>query len=80
MNPERGFIDLSQKRIPIEVKAAAKERYYKSRAVHSIMRQVISVTGRYVKNDNGKMSLRAKYTMKQLYQLFGWEMGRKFGH
>ena len=80
VNQEKGYIDLSKKRVTPEDKPAVEERWNKSKAVHSIMRQVAVVTGRQVKNANGQMSLIPKYTMKQLYELFGWEMAKKFGH
>lgn len=65
VNREKGYIDLSRKRVTQEDLPAVKERYNKAKASHSIIKQVARLS-------------RGKYTMLQLYELFGWPMARKF--
>jgi translation initiation factor 2 subunit 1 len=63
--PEKGYIDLSKKRVSPEEVAKVEERWNKSKAVHSIMRHV---------------SKKTKYGVEELYKMFGWPMAKHFGH
>ena len=80
LNEENGYIDLSRKRVTAKERNEAKERYIKSKIVHSIMRQVVTVTSINKKNGAGIEEKDYKYSMLELYELFGWEMARKFGN
>jgi len=62
---EEGHVDLSKKRVTPEDIADTEERWNKSKAVHSIMRHVSSLS---------------KYEMIDLYKQFGWPIARKYGH
>lgn len=65
VDEEKGYIDLSKRRVSQEDIAAADDRYNKSKAVHSIMRHV---------------SERNSIPMIELYQLFGWDLYKRYGH
>eukprot|EP00484_Ammonia_sp_Unknown_P030829 CAMPEP_0197053730 /NCGR_PEP_ID=MMETSP1384-20130603/27915_1 /TAXON_ID=29189 /ORGANISM="Ammonia sp." /LENGTH=306 /DNA_ID=CAMNT_0042486671 /DNA_START=110 /DNA_END=1030 /DNA_ORIENTATION=- len=65
VNKEKGYIDLSKKRVSPDEVLSVEERWNKSKAVHSILRHV-------AKNTN--------YGVEELYQRFGWPMAKKFGH
>eukprot|EP01084_Bolivina_argentea_P139932 246109_1 len=67
VNREKHFIDLSKKRVIIEEIPKVEERWNKSKAAHSIMRQVSVLS-------------QKKYSMKQLYKLFGWKCAADYGH
>jgi len=65
VNKEKGYIDLSKKRVSPEEVLLVEERWNKSKAVHSILRHV-------AKNTN--------FGVLELYERFGWPMATKFGH
>jgi len=65
VDEEKGYIDLSKRRVSPEEIAAAEDKYNKSKAVHSIMRHV---------------SETCKIPMIDLYTLFGWDLYKRFGH
>eukprot|EP01083_Nonionella_stella_P283383 964520_1 len=65
VNKEKGYIDLSKKRVSPEEVLLIEEKWNKSKAVHSIMRHV-------AKNTN--------FGVQELYQRFGWPMAERFGH
>jgi len=65
VNKEKGYIDLSKKRVSPEDVAAVEERWNKSKAVHSIFRHV-------AKN--------SQFGVLELYERFGWPMADKYGH
>ncbi|KAG1367894.1 hypothetical protein COCNU_14G003620 [Cocos nucifera] len=62
---EKGYIDLSKRRVSEEDIHACEERYNKSKLVHSIMRHVAET-----------MDL----DLKDLYIHVGWPLYRKYGH
>jgi translation initiation factor 2 subunit 1 len=62
---DKGYIDLSKRRVSPEDIAKMEEKYSKSKAVHSIMRHV---------------SETCHIRLEELYQQFGWDLYRKFGH
>jgi translation initiation factor 2 subunit 1 len=65
VNKEKGYIDLSKRRVTSEDIAKCEEKYNKSKAVHSIMRHV---------------SETCKIPLKTLYESFGWDLYKRFGH
>ena len=62
---EKGYIDLSKRRVSPEDIAKMEDKYNKSKAVHSIMRHV---------------SETCHVRLEELYQQFGWDLYRRFGH
>eukprot|EP01083_Nonionella_stella_P015278 42749_1 len=67
VNRSKHFIDLSKKRVDADEVPKLEERWNKSKASHSIMRQVSVLS-------------KKKYSMKDLYKLFGFKAAREFGH
>jgi len=65
VDKEKGYIDLSKRRVAPEEVAKCEERYNKSKAVHSIMRHVAETMQR---------------NLEDLYVQFGWPLYQKFGH
>jgi len=65
VDEEKGYIDLSKRRVSEEDAAKCEEKYNKSKAVHSIMRHVAETT---------------HLELEQLYQKVGWPLYKKFGH
>jgi len=62
---EKGYIDLSKRRVSEEDIAKCEEKYNRSKAVHSIMRHIAET----VHQD-----------LEQLYVQFGWPLYKKYGH
>jgi len=65
VDKEKGYIDLSKRRVSQEDIAKCEEKYNKSKAVHSIMRHC---------------SETCKVPLIELYEKFGWDLYKKFGH
>ncbi|KAL4897341.1 translation initiation factor 2, alpha subunit [Aspergillus ambiguus] len=65
VDKEKGYIDLSKRRVSSEDVVKCEERYNKSKAVHSIMRHVAEAT---------------QTPLETLYQTIGWPLNRKYGH
>jgi len=65
VDKEKGYIDLSKRRVSPEDIVRCEEKYQKSKAVHSIMRHV---------------SETCKVGLEELYGQFGWDLYKKFGH
>jgi len=65
VDKEKGYIDLSKRRVSPEEIQKCEEKYNKSKAVHSIMRHVAETTQK---------------GLEDLYVQFGWPLYRKFGH
>lgn len=65
VDKEKGYIDLSKRRVSSEDIAKCEEKYNKSKAVHSIMRHVSETT---------------KVRQEELYNKFGWDLYKRFGH
>eukprot|EP01111_Echinosteliopsis_oligospora_P014992 TRINITY_DN578_c0_g1_i1.p1 TRINITY_DN578_c0_g1~~TRINITY_DN578_c0_g1_i1.p1 ORF type:complete len:312 (-),score=89.59 TRINITY_DN578_c0_g1_i1:48-983(-) len=65
VDKERGYIDLSKRRVSPEDLAKCEEKYNKSKAVHSIMRYVAETMQK---------------NLEDLYVQFGWPLYQKFGH
>jgi len=65
VDKEKGYIDLSKRRVSPEEVVKCEERYNKSKAVHSIMRHVSETMQRNI---------------EELYVQFAWPLYQKFGH
>ncbi|PKY08475.1 translation initiation factor 2, alpha subunit [Aspergillus campestris IBT 28561] len=65
VDKEKGYIDLSKRRVSPEDVVKCEERYNKSKAVHSIMRHVAEAT---------------QTPLEELYQKIGWPLNQKYGH
>jgi len=65
VDKEKGYIDLSKRRVSPEDVVKCEERYNKSKMVHSIMRHVAEKTGT---------------PLEELYADIGWPLNKKYGH
>ena len=65
VDQEKGYIDLSKRRVSPEDVAKCEERFQRSRSVHSIIRHVSEVT---------------HMDMEALYKVSAWPLYAKFGH
>ena len=65
VDKEKGYIDLSKRRVSPEDVAACEDRYNKAKAVHGVLRHVAE---------------RRKYHLQDLYEKIGWPLYRKYGH
>lgn len=65
VDKEKGYIDLSKRRVSPEDIVKCEERYNKSKMVHSILRHVAEKT---------------KMPIEELYQSIGWPLNKRYGH
>lgn len=65
VDKDKGYIDLSKRRVSPEEATKAEERFNKSKAVHSILRHVAE---------------KHKVPLETLYETIGWPLSRKYGH
>ncbi|KAG6366575.1 hypothetical protein INS49_000753 [Diaporthe citri] len=65
VDKEKGYIDLSKRRVSPEDIVKCDERYNKSKVVHSIMRHVAE---------------KVQTPIEQLYETITWPLNRKYGH
>jgi translation initiation factor 2 subunit 1 len=65
VDKEKGYIDLSKRRVSSEDVIKCEERYQKSKASHSILRHCAEKFG---------------VPLESLYQTIGWPLSRKYGH
>jgi len=65
VDKEKGYIDLSKRRVSPEDVAACEERFNKAKAVHGVLRHVAE---------------RRKYYLEDLYEKIGWPLYKKYGH
>ncbi|RLV90767.1 Eukaryotic translation initiation factor 2 subunit alpha [Spathaspora sp. JA1] len=65
VDKEKGYIDLSKRRVSAEDIVKCDERYNKSKAVHSILRHCAE---------------KFNVSLETLYETIGWPLSRKFGH
>ncbi|KAF0437822.1 translation initiation factor eIF2 alpha subunit [Gigaspora margarita] len=65
VDKEKGYIDLSKRRVSAEDVAKAEEKFNKSKAVHSIMRHVAE---------------KQNLVLEDLYKQIGWPLYKKYGH
>lgn len=65
VDKEKGYIDLSKRRVSSEDISKCEERYNKSKAVHSILRHCAE---------------KFQLPLESLYKTVGWPLSAKFGH
>ncbi|KAK2741147.1 hypothetical protein FQN57_005749 [Myotisia sp. PD_48] len=65
VDKEKGYIDLSKRRVSPEDIVKCEERFSKGKSVHSILRHVAEKT---------------KTPIEELYQTIGWPLNKKYGH
>lgn len=65
VDKEKGYIDLSKRRVSPEDVAACEDRFNKSKAVHGVLRHVAE---------------RRRYHLQDLYERIGWPLYKKYGH
>ena len=65
VDEEKGYIDLSKRRVTPEDVAACEDRFNKAKAVHGVLRHVAE---------------RRKYYLEDLYEQIGWPLYKKYGH
>lgn len=65
VDKDKGYIDLSKKRVTPEEAQKCEDRYNKSKAVHSILRHVAE---------------KHQVSLEMLYQKFAWRLAEKYGH
>ncbi|KZV79921.1 putative translation initiation factor eIF-2 alpha chain [Exidia glandulosa HHB12029] len=86
VDKEKGYIDLSKRRVSPEDIVKCEERYTKSKTVASIMRHVASkVAGGPVVDEHGDDEAHAasgndEERLEALYDQFAWPLAKKYGH
>lgn len=65
VDKEKGYIDLSKRRVAPEEVTKCEDRFNKAKAVHSVLRHVADQHNR---------------TLESLYQSVGWPLYKKYGH
>jgi len=65
VDKEKGYIDLSKRRVSPEDVAACEDRFNKAKAVHGVLRHVAE---------------RRKFYLEDLYERIGWPLYKKYGH
>jgi len=65
VDKEKGYIDLSKRRVSPEDVQACEERFNKAKAVHGVLRHLAD---------------RRKYYLEHLYTKIGWPLYKKYGH
>lgn len=65
VDKEKGYIDLSKRRVSPEDVQGCEERFNKAKAVHGVLRHLAE---------------RRKYHLEDLYEKIGWPLYRKYGH
>lgn len=65
VDKDKGYIDLSKRRVSPEDIAACEDRFNKAKAVHGVLRHLAE---------------RRKLYLEDLYEKIGWPLYKKFGH
>jgi len=65
VDEEKGYIDLSKRRVSPEDVAACEDRFNKAKAVHGVLRHLAE---------------RRKLYIQDLYEKIGWPLYKKYGH
>jgi len=65
VDKEKGYIDLSKRRVSPEEVVACEDRYNKAKAVHGVLRHLAE---------------KRKLYLEDLYECIGWPLYRKYGH
>lgn len=71
VDKEKGYIDLSKRRVADEDVTKCTDKYNKSKDVHNIMRHIA---------ESAQTQQLPNSTLEELYQKIGWPLFRKFGH
>jgi len=71
VDKEKGYIDLSKRRVSDEDVVKAEEKYNKSKMVHSIMRHVAETAQKEGLPD---------CSFEEVFSKVGWPLSRKYGH
>ncbi|CAO1635801.1 unnamed protein product [Parajaminaea phylloscopi] len=81
VDKEKGYIDLSKRRVSADDVIKCEERYNKSKAVQSILAHVAGKlsTGE-VAAGSGNVSEAGEAKLKELYEQVAWPLDKKFGH
>ena len=65
VDKEKGYIDLSKRRVSPEDVAACEDKFNKAKAVHGVLRHLAE---------------RRKFYLEDLYERIAWPLYRKYGH
>lgn len=65
VDKEKGYIDLSKRRVSPEDVAACEDKFNKAKAVHGVLRHLAE---------------RRKFHLEDLYERIAWPLYRKYGH
>lgn len=65
VDKEKGYIDLSKRRVDPEDVTKCEDRYNKAKQVHSVLRHIASSFNR---------------SLEETYELIGWPLYKKYGH
>jgi translation initiation factor 2 subunit 1 len=65
VDKDKGYIDLSKRRVSPEDVAACEDKFNKAKAVHGVLRHLAE---------------RRKFHLKELYERIAWPLYRKYGH
>lgn len=65
VDKEKGYIDLSKRRVSPEDVAKCEDRYNKAKAVHGVLRHLTE---------------RRKFFLEDMYEKIGWPLYKKYGH
>ncbi|KAI6015232.1 eukaryotic translation initiation factor 2 subunit alpha [Pisolithus orientalis] len=77
---EKGYIDLSKRRVSPEDIVKCDERYTKSKTVASIMRHVASKLPAPAAEEGVDAASSEEAALEKLYEEIAWPLGRTYGH
>ncbi|KAI6126920.1 eukaryotic translation initiation factor 2 subunit alpha [Pisolithus sp. B1] len=77
---EKGYIDLSKRRVSPEDIVKCDERYTKSKTVASIMRHVASKLPAAAAEEGADAGSSEEAALEKLYDEIAWPLGRTYGH
>ncbi|KAH9919607.1 translation initiation factor 2, alpha subunit [Fomitopsis serialis] len=80
VDKEKGYIDLSKRRVSPEDITKCEERYMKSKSVASIMRHVASKIPSVPSKGAEDTGASEEERLEQLYEQIAWPVGKKYGH
>ncbi|KAI5995722.1 eukaryotic translation initiation factor 2 subunit alpha [Pisolithus marmoratus] len=77
---EKGYIDLSKRRVSPEDIVKCDERYTKSKTVASIMRHVASKLPTPAAEEGADVGSSEEAALEKLYEEIAWPLGKTYGH
>ncbi|CAO1632875.1 unnamed protein product [Sympodiomycopsis kandeliae] len=77
VDKEKGYIDLSKRRVSPDDVIKCEEKYNKSKAVHSILAHV---AGKLSAGTEGGATDAGDKKLAELYETVAWPLDKKFGH